>query len=614
MHRRFAEARHLRVAHACHMCQTLRGTLAIVTVVVGCSSGSRLPPAAPSALSVHSRVFAGRVTHVDGHAASAAVVIVSSPSDGKVLAVASTTDDGRFVTTLPVARYAVTATDASASVYMPVVEQGSGGVSIRLDGECQRLAGRIAVGSPLAPHAVVQLGRMSALIGDIFGAALGSDGSFQACLPPATYNVTPPPDLATRLALVTVPTTDPFIYRTARRAAADQVPSDLGGLHPATKAEFIANFPPTTKLLGLGESNHGSREFYEERTSLVLQLAEERGVRLLMIEAGYGEVLALDDYVSGASVDVDRAVQDLGYWIYDTKTFLESLRRIREYNAKHPAQRIHLIGIDVQDTTGCVKFITQFSGSALSPAVNASLGKLASNSGKAWTTLAADEQSAVRDALGRLAATRGTGGSGSRSNRTMLAAKTLLRRLDLLEAPSALVPGLRDTGMAQMVLDVLATDPDQRATLWGHLGHVAREYLVGATTMGEHLAATLGDSYRAYALVAVRGDARAWDAKHEIGVIAQPLRTAPPASLESILASRSAGAHVTYWTFADQTGEAARWLKGVHALRSFGAVFMGESEISYWNLASIDGAILFDAVSPTEPTRTGERRAKPKTP
>lgn len=132
--------------------------------------------------------------------------------------------------------------------------------------------------------------------------------------------------------------------------------------------------------------------------------------------------------------------------------------------------------------------------------------------------------------------------------------------------------------------------------------------------MGSHLASALHDGYQAYALVAVKGSARAWDAAGEIGVIAQPLRTVPPASMESVLASRSAGAHVTYWTFADASGEAARWLKGVHPLRSFGAVFMGESEISYWDLASIDGAILFDTVSPTEPTPTGERRAKPKTP
>jgi len=96
-------------------------------------------------------------------------------------------------------------------------------------------------------------------------------------------------------------------------------------------------------------------------------------------------------------------------------------------------------------------------------------------------------------------------------------------------------------------------------------------------------------------------------------VIASPLREAPAYSLEAVLAAHNGGAHVTYWTFAGATGEAARWLRGVHLLRQFGAVFMDERELTYWDLQSFDGAILFDSVNPTEPTPTGLRRAKPKT-
>jgi erythromycin esterase-like protein len=216
--------------------------------------------------------------------------------------------------------------------------------------------------------------------------------------------------------------------------------------------------------------------------------------------------------------------------------------------------------------------------------------------------------------LSRLAGARATGDSGAQATRTVLAAKTLLRRFDLLEVPSALFASARDAEMAQMVLDVLATQPESRATLWAHLDHVAREYVVGVETMGSHLAAALGSGYRAYALLAFRGSARAWDRPRKVGVIAQSLLPAPPASLESVLASRSANAHVTYWAFGDTSGEAARWVQGVHLLRSFGAVFMGDLEFSYWDLSGIDGAILFDTVSPTVPTPTGERRAEPKAP
>ena len=165
-----------------------------------------------------------------------------------------------------------------------------------------------------------------------------------------------------------------------------------------------------------------------------------------------------------------------------------------------------------------------------------------------------------------------------------------------------------------MAIDILATDPRSRATLWAHLGHLARDYAVGDPPMGSYLASEFGDAYRVYALLAVRGASRAWDMKGEVGVIVQPLRPVAPGGLESVLASRTGDAHVTYFTFADASGEVARWLKGVHLLRSFGSAFIGEWENGYWNLEGIDGAILFDTVSPTEPTPTGERHAQPKAP
>jgi hypothetical protein len=71
--------------------------------------------------------------------------------------------------------------------------------------------------------------------------------------------------------------------------------------------------------------------------------------------------------------------------------------------------------------------------------------------------------------------------------------------------------------------------------------------------------------------------------------------------------------HVSYWSFERATGEAAEWLRGVHAIRDFGSVFLrAGKEFSYWDLSSFDGAILFDHVTPTDPTPTGERRATPK--
>lgn len=561
--------------------------------------------------------FTGRVLHADGTPGSGVVVIISDPAQGDMLSTVRAGADGRFATKLRPATYAITATGPAESAYVPAANGARGPVEIRLDTSCHRVEGRIRTESRLAEDSIANFTRFSQHHGDVFGAAVGTDGVFKACVPAASYVVYPPQGFAARDAIADIPYPRVFDYRTDLQKETDRLTTELRGFTPESPESFVAALSASTRVLGLGESNHGTREFYVERTALATSLASKHGVRLVMIEAGYGEVLALDDYVNGAAVDVTAAVEGLGYWMWDTKTFLQTLEQLRDYNAPlRPDQRIHLVGFDVQDTSGAIGYLEQAGPTVLSAEERAPLHALASNNGKAWMTLAPTERAAVRATLDRIAATRAFGTASSKGNRVALAARSLLLRFDTLETTNQWdFSDVRDAGMARMVLEVIAIEPKNRAVLWGHLGHLGREYVVGLRSMGAHLAAALGDAYRVYGLFAVAGSARAWDYAREVGVVPATLRAPPPYSLEATLGARSGGAPVTYWTFARAQGEAARWLKGVRALRQFGAVFMPEGqEFTYWDLQSFDGAILFASVTPTDPTPTGERRAQPKQP
>jgi erythromycin esterase len=555
--------------------------------------------------------FAGRVLHADGRPASGAVVIISDATTGDILSTVRATGDGRFASHSRSGTYGLTATDAQAFAYVPSVDGQRNDVLIRLDPKCHRFSGRIRTGSPIPKDSVVRLSRASDQKGDVFGAAVAPEGQFQACIPAGTFGFKPPEGFVRRPGYLEIPRSGSFEYRTESEVEAQRIPKDMNGAVPSSSEDFVASFPASIKILGLGESNHGSHEFYAARTELAKSLATKHGVRLLMLEAGYGEMLAIDDYVNGASLDPERAVRALGYWIYDTKTFLRVIAEIRAFNAPLAAdKRIRLIGVDVQTTEGAIRYL-QRQPTLLAADEAAALDALAVDRGKAWSTLTSSQRAATRAALGRIADARGTGSVSSKSNRTALAARSLLLRLDMWETANEVeLSDTRDAGMARMALAVLAIESTNRATLWAHLVHVAREYNVGERTLGAHLAAALGEGYRAYGLLAFAGSARAWDMKQEIGVIASTLQVPPPHSLEAVLKTRSSSAPLTYWTFAAATGEAARWLKGVRVLRTFGSMFMGEYEVEYWDLQSFDGAILFESVSPTDPTPTGERRAQ----
>jgi hypothetical protein len=229
--------------------------------------------------------FEGRVLQSNGTPRQGGVITVSDPKSGEPRATVISAADGRFSTNLPRGTYAVTATTPDQSIYLATLD-GSLPVEIRLDAACTTLIGRIDSSRPLVAGSIIKLTRSSEAFGDRFAAISSMDGTFQACLPPAMYAVEPPAPHVKRDAFVVMPHTGTFVYRTAAREDADRARVDLGGLLPQAPAAFAAEFPATTRVLGLGETNHGSGEFYDERTNLALELATKHGVRLLMLEAG----------------------------------------------------------------------------------------------------------------------------------------------------------------------------------------------------------------------------------------------------------------------------------------------------------------------------------------
>jgi erythromycin esterase len=576
----------------------------------GSGSGADLGASSP-------RWFSRVVTLADGTPAAHAIVVLTDLKTQGELAVTRTDDQGRFKVDMPGGDVALTATAPGQMAYIESVDVSTDGPPIALGTDCVDAQGRIEIVDRAEEPITIRMDRLGRDVGDTFGASLEADGQFRVCLPPAAYAAGFPPEFAYRQNVLAVPSSVKPSFRTAKTTSVERVLDSLQGIEPESVRSFAAGLPSTVRVLGIGESNHGTREFSDERTHLAIELARKRDFNLVMIEAGYGETLQLDRYIGGAKLDIADAVQKLGYWTWDTKTFLDSLEQLRRYNASTPlARRIRIVGFDVQDTEGAIAYLTQRSGTSLSAAEIDRLGKLAVEDGKNWKELDPVDRTAIRATLERIAVQQDDGGAFSRRNQAALSARSLLLRIDCLETRNAWFESLaRDAGMARMVTDVLALDRHSRASLWAHLAHLSRERAVGIATAGHHLAAKLGASYQVYALLAHSGSARAWDLQQKIGVVPHQLPAMPTHSVEATLFRHARGLSVTYWRFSRATGDASRWLDGIHWLAEFGPVYPGDKDAFFlWDLRSIDGAVLFDRVTPTISTPTGERVAKPATP
>lgn len=552
------------------------------------------------------RRLSGVVRLANGSPAADGIVIVTDPKTTNEIATTRVSSQGHFVLEAPVPQVALTVTTVNGSAFLPKVEVGPVELEVRLDHACTPLRGEIEVDGPLPQRLdLLRIGRLGKDVGDTYGASIDTERRFEACLPPAEYFVSLPPEFVERTILTMVPAPKPLHVHTVTRKYAETPPSEPLSLAPVSQAVFVAGLPSSVRVLGLAESNHGSQEFTQERALLSIELARQWKFTVVMVEAGYGEVLPLDAYVHGAAVDVDATIGRLGYWIWNTKNFRKALEALRDHNrAATPDRQVSIVGIDMQSTSGALDDLLA-AAAGLSPQDSSLLSRLRDRKGAAWRDFTQDERRSTHQVLEKLAGALGTGGLASEANRHALSARSLLLRLNYLESPGFWnETRARDRGMAQMVEGVLATDPGLRATLWAHLGHLAREYVVGAPTLGEHLAASLGDHYRVYAFLAYAGAARARDLKRELGVVPHSLAAAPAYTLEGALAQSSPGplGEVTYWSFENAAARRAPWLRDLHWVRSFGATYPGDPKsFEIYDLRSLDGAVLFKTVTPSEP-------------
>src|SRR5204863_4846554 len=118
------------------------------------------------------------------------------------------------------------------------------------------------------------------------------------------------------------------------------------------------DYDPLMKGIGdaryvlLGESSHGTHEFYRERAQITKRLITEKGFTAVAVEADFPDAYRINSYVRGTSADVD-ALQSLGgfkrfpAWMWRNADVLDFIGWLRSYNDDLPsdADKIGFYGL-----------------------------------------------------------------------------------------------------------------------------------------------------------------------------------------------------------------------------------------------------------------------------
>ncbi|MFJ9772916.1 erythromycin esterase family protein [Kitasatospora sp. NPDC101157] len=373
-----------------------------------------------------------------------------------------------------------------------------------------------------------------------------------------------------------------------RWLAANAVPLDsLDAGHPAADLAPLRPVLDGVRIVGLGESTHGTAEFFRLKHRLLEFLVRELGFGALAMEASAASAEAVDAYVRYGTGDPVAALDRLGFWTWKTYEVLALVEWLREHNRALPeARRVRFVGIDPQrsaDSAGELHAFLRQVAPERAAAVHATLRAIGDSTPAGDPEGAGELLDSARQLLAELeearAAHTATAGAAA-TDRAIAHARNLVRAADLagrspLGTDGAVEEGslaARDRYMAEAVAELHETT-GLRTAVWAHNSHVMTgRYAAGVPAMGRHLRERYGDDYYALGLLLGKGAFRARTGSTR----ARPPRRhgiggGGPKSVEGQLAAAHRGDHLLDLRAARGEPAVERWLAERHFLRSFGA-------------------------------------------
>jgi erythromycin esterase len=102
------------------------------------------------------------------------------------------------------------------------------------------------------------------------------------------------------------------------------------------------------RIVGLGESSHGTSEFQRVKHRLFEFLVKEMGYTVFTMEASYSDAQPMNDYILHGKGNRADVLSKLGYVAWDMEEFAAMVDWMRAYNRTVPeARKIRFYGVDI---------------------------------------------------------------------------------------------------------------------------------------------------------------------------------------------------------------------------------------------------------------------------
>jgi len=287
-------------------------------------------------------------------------------------------------------------------------------------------------------------------------------------------------------------------------------------LRSVTDGEDFSDLQPLKEILknvrivGLGESTHGTREYFQLKHRLTRFLVEEMGFRVFTIEAGVIPCMNINDYVTMGKGDRAKALASQGYWTWDTEEVTEMIEWMRQHNLHcSKGEEVSFVGYDVKPIADACRHLRRILPKMSQKLAERYLPELDKIEAIPTPCPNRGDGSYSSDAMtmlmGALTADEITYSAATSRGEYDLAVASVRKVWQFMEAmiTSKGIAG-RDRFMADNIVRIINSLPrDAKIVVWAHNGHLANYPQI--PLMGARLKEAFGDLYFSFAMLCDKG-------------------------------------------------------------------------------------------------------------
>ncbi|WP_239805740.1 protein-L-isoaspartate(D-aspartate) O-methyltransferase [Croceicoccus hydrothermalis] len=152
---------------------------------------------------------------------------------------------------------------------------------------------------------------------------------------------------------------------TSKRTLSEMVAEAAIRLPPIEDETFARAFDrfADKRIVMLGESSHGTHEFYAARAAITKRLVEHHGFTIVAVEGDWPDAAVYDRYIRGKEADRDAAppFRRFPTWMWRNTVLPGFLTDLREYNAvRSEHEQAGFYGLDIYNMSGSIDAILAY--------------------------------------------------------------------------------------------------------------------------------------------------------------------------------------------------------------------------------------------------------------